>query len=210
MPHAFSFEVQPPQLRLRSQHGLALLHNERVFSLEDVVEAKHSMRMLLADRVKDDLVAAEPATTPRGLASPEQAAAFAWAVEEKRRQFGSWDVAWGEVHRVRRGSVDAPVGGCSGTLGCFRVLNFSTATDGRRVVDGGDGWVLAVEFGNEPRAYSVLAYGQSPDPQSPYHADQAGRTRRRGTGARTAATLKRVRGTRCSHPHGIPRARVPW
>jgi acyl-homoserine-lactone acylase len=232
MPHAFSFEVQPPQLRLRSQHGLALLHNERVFSLEDVVEAKHSMRMLLADRVKDDLIAAvratapdgaiaaaldlivawdntaaaeargavlfetwanryralmrnagifavewtaaEPVTTPRGLASPEQAAAaFAWAVEETLRQFGSWDVAWGEVHRVRRGSVDAPVGGCSGTLGCFRVLNFSTATDGRRVVDGGDGWVIAVEFGNEPRAYSVLAYGQSPDPQSPYHADQA-------------------------------------
>jgi hypothetical protein len=38
----------------------------------------------------------------------------------------------------------------------------------------GDGWVLAVEFGKSvPRAYSVLAYGQSPDPASPNHADQA-------------------------------------
>jgi len=33
--------------------------------------------------------------------------------------------------------------------------------------------VLAVEFGEEPRAYSVLAYGQSTKPASPWHADQA-------------------------------------
>ena len=37
----------------------------------------------------------------------------------------------------------------------------------------GDGWVIAVEFGDVPRAYSVLAYGQSRRPESPYHADQA-------------------------------------
>src|SRR5688572_4129942 len=55
---AFPFWVQPPQLRLRSQHALEILHNDRKFSLEDVVAAKHSMRMLLADRVKDDLIAA--------------------------------------------------------------------------------------------------------------------------------------------------------
>jgi acyl-homoserine-lactone acylase len=116
----------------------------------------------------------EPVSTPRGLADPASAAAaFVWAVPETARRFGSWDVAWGTVHRVRRGSVDAPVGGCGGALGCFRVLNFSTAEDGRRVVDGGDGWVLAVEFAAEPRAYSILAYGQSPDPESPWHDDQA-------------------------------------
>jgi acyl-homoserine-lactone acylase len=229
---SFSFWVQPPQLRLRSQHALEILHNKRRFSLEDVVAAKHSMRMLLADRVKADLIAAvrrtnpeddvaraldlleawdntaaaesrgavlfeawwnryrsllsgadafavewrmdEPATTPRGLAAPEVATeAFAWAVPETARRFGRWDVAWGVVHRVRRGNVDVPVGGCSGALGCFRVLNFTTDSDGKLIANGGDGWVLAVEFGDEPRAYSVLAYGQSPDSASPYHADQA-------------------------------------
>jgi acyl-homoserine-lactone acylase len=232
LPDTFSYEVEPPSLRLRSQHGLLLLHNERRFSLEDVVEAKHSMRMLLADRVKADLLAAvraaqpdaetaraaallagwdntvaaesrggvlfemwwnryralldgsephavpwsadEPTSTPRGLAETSHAvAAFRWAVDEAARRHGNWDVAWGEVHRVRRGDVDVPVGGCSGALGCFRVLNFATAADGRRYVNGGDGWVIAIEFGPEPRAYSVLAYGQSPDPTSPYHADQA-------------------------------------
>jgi len=237
-----------PRLRLRSQHAIELVHNRRKLSLEDVIELKHSMKMLLADRVKADLVAAvkaagptgeaasalallerwdntvapesrggvlfeawwrryvalvreraaaagqgdlsgdaleallyrepwtpaRPLETPRGLAEPALAAeAFAHAVEETRSRYGSWDVAWGDVHRVRRGNVDVPVGGCSGALGCFRVLNFREEEDGKRVVTGGDGWVLAVEFTNPPRAYSVLGYGQSPDPESPYHADQA-------------------------------------
>jgi acyl-homoserine-lactone acylase len=82
-------------------------------------------------------------------------------------------VAWGEVHRVRRGNVDVPVGGCTGAIGCFRVLQFARDTDGKLVANGGDGWVLAVEFTDVPRAYSVLAYGQSPRPDSPWHADQA-------------------------------------
>jgi acyl-homoserine lactone acylase PvdQ len=33
--------------------------------------------------------------------------------------------------------------------------------------------VLAVEFGDPPRAYSILAYGESPQPASPWHEDQA-------------------------------------
>jgi acyl-homoserine-lactone acylase len=232
LPDSFPFWVEPPNLRLRSQHGVALLHNDRVFSLEDVVETKHSMRMLLADRVKDDLIraarqhggepelpraaavlegwdnsvaaesrggvlfeawwtryraqlrdrqpfavawsSADPLATPRGLADPAAAVqALADAAREIERRHGRIDVPWGDVHRVRRGDVDAPVGGCGGALGCFRVLNFATDTDGRRVVNGGDGWVIAVEFGDVPRAYSVLAYGQSPDPESPYHATQA-------------------------------------
>jgi len=232
LPHAFDFWVQPPRLRLRSQHGVELLDNDRVFSLEDVVETKHSPRMLLADRVKDDLLAAvwatspegevaraaellaqwdnaaahdrrgavlfeawwngyrarmgrrdlhavewsenEPMTTPRGLADPELAAqAFPEAVAATAARHGGWDVPWGDVHRVRRGAVDEPVSGCGGALGCFRVLNFANDPDGRRSVNGGDGWVIAVEFGPTPRAYSVLAYGQSPDPASPWHANQA-------------------------------------
>jgi len=232
LPHTFPFHVEPPRFRLRSQHGAMLLHNDRVFSLEDVIEAKHSMRMLLADRVKDDLVAAvrasgpegdivraveflaawdntaahasrggvlfatwwdryrslvnsdslyeadwsedAPTETPRGLGNLSAAVeAFAWAVPETARRYGGWDVAWGDVHRVRYGDVDEPVGGCGGALGCFRVLNFSTAEDGKEVVNGGDGWVIAVEFADTPRAYSVLAYGQSPDPASRWHDDQA-------------------------------------
>jgi acyl-homoserine-lactone acylase len=115
-----------------------------------------------------------PNDTPDGLADPARAAAdFAWAVDDVTRRHGRPDVAWGEVHRVRRGTVDAPVGGCTGALGCFRVMQFRDAPDGKRVARGGDGWVLAVEFTPTPRAYSVLAYGQSSNPQSPHFEDQA-------------------------------------
>ena len=117
----------------------------------------------------------DPLRTPRGLADPARAAeSFVWAIGETKTRYGAVDVAWGDVHRVRRGTVDVPVGGCSGALGCFRVLTFTRDNaDGKLVANSGDGWVLAVEFGVTPRAYSVLAYGESPRPESPWHSDQA-------------------------------------
>jgi acyl-homoserine-lactone acylase len=115
-----------------------------------------------------------PTGTPVGLSDKTKAAeAFAWAVAETARRHGRWDVTWGEVHRVRRGKIDVPVGGCGNALGCFRILNFGRDPDGKMSANGGDGWVLAVEFTDVPKAYSVLAYGESPDSTSRWHADQA-------------------------------------
>jgi acyl-homoserine-lactone acylase len=226
-------------LRLRSLHGLELLHNDRSFTLEEAIDAKHSMRMLLAERVKGDLLEAvrridaslevaeaaavlaawddsvapeargavlfanwwqhyrrlagsgimpfeqdpaifrtvwtivDPVATPQGLANFDAAvAALAEAAAETREQWGSMDVEWGEVHRARLADVDLPVGGCHGALGCLRVLWFRDGEDGRQVVSGGDGWTFAVEMSETPRAYSINAYGQSNDPDSPHHTDQ--------------------------------------
>jgi acyl-homoserine-lactone acylase len=118
--------------------------------------------------------AADPVRTPAGLAQPAKAAeAFAWAVGETARRYGSFDAAWGVMHRVRRGSVDVPVGGCGNATGCFRILNFAREADGKFTANGGDGWILAVEFGETPRAYSALAYGESNRPESPWFASQA-------------------------------------
>jgi acyl-homoserine-lactone acylase len=221
-----------PRLGLRSQLAIDLIDTPRKLSLKDVVALKHSYRMLLADRVRDDLVAAvraakpasdvsaaidavakwdktvaptsrggvlfelwwrryiagarpdtmyaepwtaaAPRTTPRGLRFPDRAVeAFAWAVHETAQRYGRADVAWGDVHRVRVGDVDVPVGGCNGDIGCFRVLWYKDDPDGKREAVGGDGWILAVEFADQPRAYSVLAYGESQRADSPYHSDQA-------------------------------------
>jgi len=244
-PGDFPANFPEPRLRLRSQLALDLIANERKLSLEDVVELKHSMRMLLADRVKGDLIGAvrssdpepelhraiqlienwdntvaadsrgaelfrawfelyllgdetrsgltrerwehawhaafrhpwdpdELLTTPRGLSNPERAVeAFRRAADETKEKYGGWDVAWGEVHRLQRGSVDVPVGGCPGSLGCFRVLDFEEGESGKWVASRGDAWILAVEFGDPPRAYSVLAYGQSSKEDSPHYSDQA-------------------------------------
>lgn len=117
----------------------------------------------------------EPVTTPRGLGSPNLAVeAFVWAVAEAEKEFGGWDLAWGDVHRARIGDQDYAVGGASGDLGAFRVLWFEDhATDSlKRQVSGGDCWVFAVEFGAVPRAYSILSYGESIKPDSPHYADQ--------------------------------------
>ncbi len=230
---------EEPRLSLRSQLAIQMIGGDEKFSLEDIVKIKHNYRALLADRVKDDLVAAvkasgaagdvtvalslierwdntaspesrgsvifqewwrhysgmrgpnqpalpdaqryakvwtadDPFNTPWGLADPKRAAeSFAWAVEETAKRYGSIDVSWGDVYRVRRGKVDVPVGGCGNDLGCFRIMTFERANDGKMAAIGGDCWVIAVEFGDVPRAYSVLAYGQSNRPSSPYHADQA-------------------------------------
>lgn len=239
-----------PLLRLRSQHALSLIANDKKFSLEDVVKLKYSMRMLLAERVKDDLIRAvqktaptgeiaaalkqlelwddtvnrdskggvlfeawweryvelanggkrvpstpasagyaavadslfaqvwspaNPASTPRGLASASRAVeAFKWAVESCNKRFGSWDLAWGDVNRAHIGNKDIPISGATGELGAFSVLWFVPhKTDKlKRETRGGDGWIIAVEFGKTPRAYSVLAYGQSNKPDSPYFGDQ--------------------------------------
>ncbi|MFC1662378.1 penicillin acylase family protein [Gemmatimonadota bacterium] len=221
-----------PRLRFRSQNSLELVHSDRTLSLDDVVELKHSMKMILADRVKADLVSAvretrpsgavaeaiervanwdntvgvesrgsvvfelwasryfaatdtasqfregwsleNPTGAPEGLGDPDGAAdAFRWAVEEATERFGTWDVPWGEVHRIRAGDLDIPVGGCASALGCFRVLGYRDGEDGKYEVSRGDGWVLAVEFSDPPRAYSVLAYGNSNRDDSPYFYDQA-------------------------------------
>ncbi|MEQ9399648.1 MAG: penicillin acylase family protein [Longimicrobiales bacterium] len=116
-----------------------------------------------------------PTSTPRGVGDPQAAVvAFRAAVDSLGRAGIPVDAAWGEVHRLVRGSVDAPVSGCEPTLGCFRALSFEDLADGRRAANRGDAWVFAVEFADVPRAYTVLAYGQSPDPESPHFDDQAG------------------------------------
>jgi acyl-homoserine-lactone acylase len=224
--------VPPPALSLRSQMALQLLTTAKAkLTLEDVVRLKHSYHMLLADRVKPDLLAAardakdsslsgavellsrwdnsaapeargavlfelwwrryaqgarevprfavawskeDPTGTPRGLADTARAvAALRYAVTETARRFGRVDVAWGEVHRVRMAGKDFPVGGCGADLGCFRVLQFGQEPDGKLAVRGGDGWILAIEFGEQPRALSVLGYSESQREGSPWRGDQA-------------------------------------
>lgn len=233
-PARLPVTVPPPNLSLRSQLALQLLTTApKNLTLEDVVRLKHSYRMLLADRVKPDLLAAlrgsadsalreaadllarwdntaapdsrggvlfeawwrryvqamgrgvtpyavpwsreDPVRTPRGLADSARAVtALRAATAQVRQKYGRLDVAWGEVHRVRVAGKDVPVGGCGGDLGCFRVLQFQEDPDGKLAVRGGDGWILAVEFGEVPRAVSVLAYGESQLPGSPYNnGDQA-------------------------------------
>jgi acyl-homoserine-lactone acylase len=228
-----------PELRFRSQLGVTLATSMPRVSLDDVVRLKHSYRMLAAERLADDLLAAarattptgdlaeavrvleswdrtaspdargavlfvdwfdryyresgrtgaerdagayarawtpaDPVTTPDGLGDPDRAVrTLAEVATAVKREHGRIDPAWGDLVRVIRGSVDVPVGGCSGMYGCFRVLSIRPTGDGRYQNAGGDGWVLVVEFTSDgPRARSIMAYGASSNPDSPWYDDQA-------------------------------------
>ncbi|WP_411274710.1 penicillin acylase family protein, partial [Daejeonella sp.] len=79
-----------PILRLRSQHALDMIANKKKFSLEDVVNLKYSQRMLLAERVKADLIAAVRATSPTG------------EIADALKQMENWD---NTVNRESKGGV---------------------------------------------------------------------------------------------------------
>jgi len=219
------------RLRLRSQLSLDLVGDSSIFSLEDLIELKHSPRMLMAERILDELLsgvrdiadsrlapaldvlsqwdrtaaaesrggvlfkrwaqsyfsnpdtsalwrvrwdAARPADTPFGLGSaPNGVKALRDAIESLEAEGVAIDAMWGDVHRVIRGDVDEPVSGCEPTLGCFRALSYQRVEPGRYAANRGDAWVSLVEFGEVPRAYTVLAYGQTARRDSPHFDDQA-------------------------------------
>lgn len=238
------------KLGLRSQLSLQLIGGNDKLSLEEVVKRKYNLTMLLADRVKPDLIQfaeksglnrkeknalkqlkkwdntvakesvggilfqlwwnqyvrlanegkrvegtpqsagfpapaenlfkvpwspAAPAKTPYGLANKSNAiAAFKWAVKECQEKYGALNIKWGDVHRAIIGKQDLAVGGATGSLGVFRVLWYKPVKDQPKKlqVTGGDCWILAVEFADTPRAYSVLAYGESNQETSPYYGNQ--------------------------------------
>ncbi|HVK18363.1 MAG TPA: penicillin acylase family protein [Fimbriiglobus sp.] len=228
---------------LRQQHSLLMLNGDEKLSLDEVMKRKYATKLLLADRVKEDVLKAargqsvngvdlgeavklleawdntasrgskggvlftefwdaytksfpvtkradldkfyrvpwdekRPAETPVGIGNEESARkALAAAVKATTAKYGKLDVAWGDVHRLRRGDLDVPIGGFSeqalGDYGPFRVVGYGPPKGGKRVATGGDSYVFAVEFTNPPTAYSISAYSQSSDPKSPHHADQS-------------------------------------
>jgi acyl-homoserine-lactone acylase len=244
----------PPQfergpLALRPQLALDLLESKDRFSVEDVIALKYSNRMLLAERVKRDLIEAvrtmaeppddavagaealeawddrtsadsrgavlfqrfwdqysaavrppfatpwqesDPAKTPAGIADHAAAVAqLAAAVRWTRERHGSERVAWGEVNRFRAGTLDLPGDGATGTYGTFRVITFAATDADDEAAEGtqrvrvaghvpgrdtpigfGDAWVLLVDFSRPGQAWSVLAYGQTANQQSPHSSDQ--------------------------------------
>jgi len=112
-------------------------------------------------------------TTPDGLANPAGAVATLEAVARKvETTYGSLDVPWGEVFRLRYDNVDLPANGATGSLGVFRALDFVPSADGRFQSIQGDSYVAAIEFSNPVRAKVLTSYGNATQPMSPHRGDQ--------------------------------------
>lgn len=101
--------------------------------------------------------------------------------------FGTWEMPWGEVNQYQRldGKVkqrfddsapSIPVGLASGNWGALASFG-SRGKQGTKKIYGtyGNSFVAVVEFGDRVSAKSILAGGQSSDPNSIHFSDQAQR-----------------------------------
>jgi acyl-homoserine-lactone acylase len=228
--HEYPDDLAPLANTLRSQLSLQMLEKDGPIDLDYLLEKKFDHHLLLADRVKDDLITVlrgresqgedldeaadvlaawdnsvspesvgsvlfvqfwnlykeeaspefdapwsedKPMSTPYGIGDERAARrCMAKAMKTLKQTAGSISVPWGMAFRLRKGDVDVPIGGLTTEFGAFRVVGYQAADDGRQVAIGGDSYVFAVEFSDPPRAYSIMAYSQSDDPDSPHYNDQ--------------------------------------
>jgi acyl-homoserine lactone acylase PvdQ len=103
---------------------------------------------------------------------------------------GTWKLAWGEINRLQRihgsqidlqgrgafhdDSLSLAVAGSPGPLGIvFSFYSMPQAGQKRRYGVAGHSYVGVVELAAQPRAMTILQFGQSGDPASAHWFDQA-------------------------------------
>src|SRR5262249_15657693 len=202
-------DLTPTFNGLRTQLGLEMLEGESSMTLDKVLRYKFNMKLMLADRVKWDLLhlargrtsegvdldepakvlqawdntvsrasrgsmlfvtfwnlyrrrahplyavdwnERHPASTPYGIGD-EQAAleSLAEAAKQMKEKYGALDIAWGDIHRLRRGSLDVPVGGLTDDYGAFRVIGYGSEKDGKYIATGGGRSYSFVDFSRAGR-----------------------------------------------------------
>ncbi len=120
-----------------------------------------------------------------GLPESRRLEVFANSIEELESRFGTWNTPWGEINRFQRldGAIDLqfdddqpsiPVGLTTSRWGALAAYGSRTRQETNRIYGTrGNSFVAAVEFGERLTAKSMLAGGQSGDPNSPHFYDQA-------------------------------------
>ncbi|MBO0321357.1 acylase [Muricauda sp. CAU 1633] len=110
---------------------------------------------------------------------------FQEVVAQLENDFGTWQMPWGEVNRYQRLNGDIrqpfddtqpsiPIGFASGRWGALAAYG-ARYDNGTKKIYGtrGNSFVAVVEFGDKVKAKTMLAGGQSGNPNSPHFNDQA-------------------------------------
>jgi len=125
-----------------------------------------------------------------GTRSPidERVRIFTETVAKLESDFGQWNIPWSEINRYQRLNGDInqafnddapslPVGNMASSYwGALAAFGKRGKQEARRIFGTrGNSFVAVVEFGEKVRAKTLLAGGQSGDPESPHFDDQAQR-----------------------------------
>lgn len=159
------------------------------WSLESV---ETSLAVFWATQLLEDIATAASAAGADiyqyavGQSTPSQKlAALRTAAETLTRDFGSWQVPWGEINRYQRLTGDLvqefddnapsiPVAFASGRWGSLASFGARTYPGTARMYGtSGNSFVAAVEFGSPLRAKAITVGGLQSDPDSPHFDDQA-------------------------------------
>ena len=146
------------QENFRGVHAIELLTNRKGYTIDSLIQLAH-----------DPYLPAFKALIP-GLVKAYD---------------GTWKMPWGEVNRYQRLNGDirqafndslpsVGVGFASGTWGALAAYGARYTAPGAKKIYGtrGNSFVAAVEFGEKVKAKTILAGGQSGDPNSPHFNDQ--------------------------------------
>ncbi len=157
-------------------------------SMESVpmsVAVFYGLQFLEDDQAPDDLSRMERITYFAKETSPEERlSTLAKAIDQMNADFGTWEMPWGEINRYQRlnGDIRQPFNDDKPSVGIPMASSRwgALASYGARRYPGtkkfygtsGNSFVAVVEFGERVKAKSLLAGGQSGDPESPHFDDQ--------------------------------------
>ncbi len=119
------------------------------------------------------------------LTDAERVEALSAALEKLQRDFGRWQVPWGEINRYQRltndivqpfddAKLSLPVGLAPSQWGALASFDWSKPRKTQKIYGAvGNSFVAAVEFGPHIHAKAIMSGGESGDPSSPHFNDQA-------------------------------------
>jgi acyl-homoserine-lactone acylase len=148
-----------------------------IFWGQEMVERKGAAARDADEPVYDYLV--------DNLTSDERLNALGAALEKLRRDFGRWQIPWGEINRFQRLTDDIvqpfddakpslPVGFAPSQWGALASFDWSKPRNTKKIYGSvGNSFVAAVDFGPTIHAKAIMSGGESGDPASAHFTDQA-------------------------------------